>query len=109
MAIDASPILAILFDEPTADWVTRRLVGHTAALVMSTVNLTEVLIRMQDRRHLDPAAVLERLTHLGVRLISPDVEQAKVAAAARLRFPINLGDCFAYALARGGRLPDPHA
>jgi hypothetical protein len=36
----------------------------------------------------------------GIRFIPPDVEQARIAARARLQFPINLGDCFAYALAR---------
>jgi uncharacterized protein with PIN domain len=31
--------------------------------------------------------------------VPPSVEQARVAAAARLRYPLNLGDCFVYALA----------
>ncbi|HEX3557202.1 MAG TPA: type II toxin-antitoxin system VapC family toxin [Thermoanaerobaculia bacterium] len=29
----------------------------------------------------------------------PDVEQARIVAEARFRYPLNLGDCFAYALA----------
>jgi uncharacterized protein with PIN domain len=33
------------------------------------------------------------------RLPPPDAEHARQAARARNRFPINLGDCFAYALA----------
>lgn len=37
------------------------------------------------------------LHELGHALI---IEQARVAAEARLRFPLNLGDCFAYALAK---------
>ena len=35
----------------------------------------------------------------GLRFVPPDAEQARTAARARLDFPLNLGDCFAYALA----------
>jgi uncharacterized protein with PIN domain len=41
----------------------------------------------------------DRVLTLGLRYVPPSVEQARVAAQARLRFPLNLGDCFAYALA----------
>ena len=34
-----------------------------------------------------------------IRIVGPTRRQAEMAAAARLRFPLNLGDCFAYALA----------
>jgi len=34
-----------------------------------------------------------------IRIVCPTRRQAEMAAAARLRFPLNLGDCFAYALA----------
>ena len=33
----------------------------------------------------------------GIRLVAPTPEQAEIAAEARLRYPLNLGDCFAYA------------
>lgn len=35
-----------------------------------------------------------------IRLIPPTSVQAEMAAAARIRYPLNLGDCFAYALAK---------
>ena len=35
----------------------------------------------------------------GIRFVPPDVRQARIVAEARLRYPLNLGDCFAYALA----------
>lgn len=35
----------------------------------------------------------------GIRFVAPDARQARIAARARLSFPLNLGDCFAYALA----------
>jgi len=33
------------------------------------------------------------------------VEQARIVAEARIRYPLNLGDCFAYALARVENCP----
>jgi uncharacterized protein with PIN domain len=38
------------------------------------------------------------LLNSGIRFVPPDVQQARIAAEARLRYPLNLGDCFAYAL-----------
>jgi uncharacterized protein with PIN domain len=66
---------------------------------MSTVNLTEILIRATDRnpRAFEPLA--ERLAASEIRFVAPDAAQARIAAQARLRFPLNLGDCFVYALA----------
>jgi hypothetical protein len=39
-------------------------------------------------------------TAIPVGLTMPLPDHARRAADARLRFPLNLGDCFAYALAR---------
>lgn len=44
-------------------------------------------------------AIEAELLSSGIRFIPPDVQQARIAAEARLRYPLNLGDCFAYALA----------
>ena len=35
-----------------------------------------------------------------IRFVAPDKSQAEIAADARMRLPLNLGDCFAYALAK---------
>jgi len=67
---------------------------------MSTVNLTEVLIRLKDRRPDNLVHLESQLLNSGIRFVAPDVEQARLAAEARLKFPLNLGDCFAYALAK---------
>jgi uncharacterized protein with PIN domain len=66
---------------------------------MSTVNLTETLIRLQDRQPQLFQELEEKLIYSGIRFVSPDIEQSKTAAKARIKFPLNLGDCFAYALA----------
>ena len=67
---------------------------------MSTVNLTECLILLKDRQPTLYEELECGILASGIRFVAPDVEQALVAAAARLRYPLNLGDCFAYALAR---------
>jgi uncharacterized protein with PIN domain len=34
-----------------------------------------------------------------IQFVPPTLEHARIAATARLKFPLNLGDCFVYALA----------
>ena len=99
MVVDTSIILAIYFAEPHGEWAADRLNDHAAELRMSTVNLAEALIRIRDRQPLLYQQLEERLLASGIRFIAPDVAQAQIAAQARLNFPFNLGDCFAYALA----------
>ena len=72
---------------------------------MSTVNLAEALIRIRDRQPALADELEERLLTGGIRFIPPDAAQARTAARARLSFPLNLGDCFAYALAVAERCP----
>ena len=100
MIVDSSVILAIAFGEEHAAWAAEMLRANRGDLVMSTVNLTEVLVRLEDRRPDLIDDLEDRILSGGIRFVPPDVEQARIAARARLRFPLNLGDCFAYALAR---------
>jgi ribonuclease VapC len=99
MVVDTSALLAIFFAEPHGEWVAARLAEHASELRMSTVNLTETLIRVRDRQPRDFGEIEAQLLGSGIRFIPPDVQQARIAAEARLRYPLNLGDCFAYALA----------
>ncbi len=99
MIVDASVLLATYFDEPGSEWAAMQLNRFRDELQMSTVNLTEVLIKLESRRvgvtdhpRASPLA-------LPIRYVAPDVVQSRVAAEARLRYPLNLGDCFVYALA----------
>jgi hypothetical protein len=66
---------------------------------MSTVNLAEALIRIRDRQPQRADELSAHLLNSGIRFIAPDEAQAAIAARARHAFPLNLGDCFAYALA----------
>lgn len=99
MVVDTPIIQAILFDEPHAAWAAEAVNAHAGELRMSTVNLAEALILVRDRQPQLAEALELMLLDAGIRLVPPDVEQARIAAAAHLRYPLNLGDCFAYALA----------
>lgn len=99
MVVDTSVLLAIFFAEPEGEWAAARLAEHAPELRMSTVNLTETLILVKDRQPQLFQTIEAELLGSNIRFVPPDVEQARIAAEARLRYPLNLGDCFAYALA----------
>ena len=99
MVVDTSVILAVFFKESYFDWAFHQMNTYSKSLRMSTVNLTEALIRLQDRQPHLFQALEEKLLYSGIRFVPPDIEQSKIAAKARMKFPLNLGDCFAYALA----------
>jgi ribonuclease VapC len=102
--IDSSSALAIYFSEPHGPWALDQF-ARADRLLMSTVNLTECLIRIRSRQP-DKADELEReLLDGKIEFIPPDPPQAIIAARARLQFPLNLGDCFAYALAKTQGVP----
>ncbi len=105
MIVDTSAILAVFFAEPHAEWVVSELERHAGELRMSTVNLTETLILTKDRQPQLFEELAERLLTSDIRFVAPDADQARVAADARLRYPLNLGDCFAYALASAEGAP----
>jgi ribonuclease VapC len=99
VVVDSSILLAVFFAEPHGAWAAARLREYAGALRMSTVNLAEVLIRLRDRQPTLYPQMEARVLGSGIRFVAPTVEQARVAADARVRLPLNLGDCFAYALA----------
>ena len=67
---------------------------------MSTVNYAEVLILILDRQPKLALQLRDQISALPIRFIAPSLQQAEIAAQARMKFPLNLGDCFAYALAK---------
>lgn len=72
---------------------------------MSTVNYAEALILITDRQPILASKLREQVAALHIRWVAPSLRQAELAAQARLDFPLNLGDCFAYALAKDEDLP----
>ena len=104
IAVDASAVLAILFEEPEADVFRQCLSGVGG--VISPVNHWEVLVRA--RAEFGEAGSVEAealLQVLGVEVVEISAEASRLAAKAFARFGkraaghLNLGDCFAYALA----------
>jgi ribonuclease VapC len=105
VVVDTSALLAVLFDEPDGPSIARELDAHARDLVMSTVNLAETLILVRDRQPTLYSSLERRILESPIRFVAPDVAQARIASEARIRFPLNLGDCFAYALASVENLP----
>lgn len=67
MVIDSSVILAIYFNEPNAAWAAELLNQHAGQLLMSTVNVAEVLIRTRDRQPALADELETRLLNSGIR------------------------------------------
>lgn len=100
MVVDSSALLALLLNEPPAEWVLQIFKDNAGSLRMSTVNLAEVLIRLEDLQPQLFAGLRETILTSGIRFVPPTESTAVIAASARMRFPLNLGDCFTYALAK---------
>lgn len=100
MVVDTSVLLAVFFNEASGPRALDQLEKHRHQLRMSTVNYAEVLILIHDRQPHLFAEIRDRIEESSIRLVPPTAEQAEIAASARLRYPLNLGDCFAYALAK---------
>ena len=104
IAVDASAVLAILLQEPEAAAFKARL--QAAGGLISPVNHWEVLARAYGLGGLDGALEAQHLLQ-DLRIEVTDLNEAASTAAfeAFVRFgkgnggPLNLGDCFAYALA----------
>jgi ribonuclease VapC len=108
MVIDTSALIAIALREPE-----RRAFGRAILLAdrprLSAANAVEfVAVYAGRRRQDDPLSVLDRLTGaLRIETAPVDEAQWRAAADALLRFGkgrhparLNLGDSFAYALAK---------
>jgi ribonuclease VapC len=106
--VDASAILAILFDENDGQQMEDLLIQATQRPAISPVNYLEAAVRI-DQLHSEAKSRKfdELLEVLGIEVAEITPEQAKVAREAYRRFgrgnhpaKLNLGDCFAYALAK---------
>ena len=100
----------MLLDEPdAAQYLSRLLVAATVR--MSPVNWREVQVRMRTRYGPGGEATAARwMTQVGIVVEPVTLRQAELALAAYARYhgrpaKLNMGDCFAYALARDKDLP----
>jgi uncharacterized protein with PIN domain len=89
----------VLFNESQAAWVAGELQKQAGSLIMSTVNLAEAHIIIRSRQPTLAPQLEATLCDGSIHFVAPTVPQVRIVADARLRLPLNLGDCFAYALA----------
>lgn len=106
MVVDTSAMLAVLFAEPQAERVAE-ILSTAEQPLMSAVNYTECLclIQVLDRAPAAARTLEHALAEFALEFVPVDRALASDAAQARLRYPINLGDCFAYALAMSRGMP----
>ena len=98
--------MAMLLDEPEREAFFERLSGAEAWL--SPVGYWEAAIKLERQRGAQGLAELDTLlSDLGICILPADDATARAAVNAARRFgkrtpaKLNLGDCFAYALATG--------
>jgi ribonuclease VapC len=112
MVIDASAIIAILFDEP--ERVRFAAAMEAAALrLLSAVTLVETTMVVECRKGPRAVRLVDRFVEEGeVEVLPVTIEQAQLACGAFRAFGkgrhaagLNLGDCFAYALAKASGEP----
>lgn len=111
IVVDASALLAIFLSEPERDRFARRL-RSGAPVSMSPVNLWETLVRASAVDGANGRIEIENLVaNFDIQIVPIDAEAARLAADAFARFgkrtpaALNLGDCFAYALAKQRNAP----
>lgn len=107
MILDASAVLAVIFGESDYPEINAAM-NRASALSMSAVNYLEAAIKIDGMGDPRLAAALEQLVAInGVAILPATPHHAELAREAYRRFGkgnhkarLNLGDCFAYALAK---------
>jgi ribonuclease VapC len=107
MVIDTSAIVAILQDEPERASLTR-LIAADEVRLLSAVSRVECTCVIEGRKRAAGRADLDRFLHEAAIEIAPvTADQSEIACEAFRRFgrgrhpaALNIGDVFAYALAK---------
>jgi len=108
MVVDSSALLAVLLGEPARDSVANAIAQTDHALQISAVNFVEASVVIETRKGPAGLIALDRLIEkTGIRIAVVDEVVAREARDAYRNFgkgrhpaKLNLGDCFAYALAK---------
>jgi PIN domain nuclease of toxin-antitoxin system len=98
IVLDASAILAIIFDERGAEKLTDEILDHA---VVSTVNIAEVQSKLVKKKY-PPEEAWEDALSLGAVPVPFTSEQAKIAGdliAITAKYGLSLGDRSCLALA----------
>ena len=113
LCLDASAIVAIYFDEPTAASL-KATIDESDRIMVGAATVFEAILVISRRMDDDAEAdVFDLLLRLRAEIIPLDEPQIRLANVARARYgkgrhpaKLNFGDCLAYAAAksRGVRL-----
>jgi ribonuclease VapC len=106
MVVDTSALVAVLLGEPDAERFAHAL-GNAPVRLLSAVTRVELSFVIEGRKGENSRADLELLLRdAGFDIVSITPQQAEIAIEAFRRFgrgrhraALNIGDCFAYALA----------
>jgi ribonuclease VapC len=116
MFVDASAIVAILTREPEADAFVDLLDGAPSPIT-SPIAVFEATLGICRKRHASVAETQEDVQQFlrtaGIRTVPVTANEAEAALDAFSRYgkgrghpaQLNLGDCFAYALAKNHSVP----
>jgi ribonuclease VapC len=112
MVLDTSALLAVLQDEPERRAFNERIEAADGC-ALSTANLVEAGIVIEARYGPPGALALDRFLEIAkVSFVPVDLEQAGLAREAYRRYGrghhpagLDVGDCFAYALATSRGAP----
>ncbi|NLD67789.1 MAG: type II toxin-antitoxin system VapC family toxin [Limnobacter sp.] len=101
MIVDTSIVVALAASEASCDWI-RKTLGDwpRERLRMSCVNIAEAGMVLERAAKGASAGLEEGLAALGIEPVEADFATIEAAISARERFPLDFGDCFAYAFAR---------
>ena len=112
MVIDTSALLAILLGESEAAFLARAIAADPKRLI-SAMTALEAAIVIEARKGEPGGLELDLLLHrCGVQVVPMTAEHYELARVAWRTFgkgrhaaALNIGDCFAYALAKASRQP----
>lgn len=113
IVIDSSALIAILDNEPERA-AFASIIAHAERRLLSTVNALEAALVLYSRRGAEGVAQLDSLIcDSEIELVPFDQAQRDLAIKAfalygkgiHARARLNMGDCVAYALAKGLNLP----
>jgi ribonuclease VapC len=113
MVVDSSAIVAIVLGEPDAERYLEALRHSPGPPSLSAANAVEATIVVEARQGPEASRDLSLLIDVsGIAVVPVTADQVQLAVDAWRRFgkgrhsaDLNLGDCFAYALARAQGVP----
>jgi ribonuclease VapC len=111
--VDSSAIVAILLQEPGAEFCAGELQNSHHNRMSAASYLEAAIVADSTKRAIASRGMDELLTDAGIEIEPVTAEQAKIAREAYRDFGkghghparLNFGDCFAYALAKDKREP----